>query len=265
MVSGIHSESWKVFPANKEGIPYIYTPIHLPTHPFIFISMHSPTLTHLSIHSSFYSFTQKFLLPSTPPPVSPLFTVHLFPLPFFPFTHPLIHPFFFLSTYSSIYSFFHSPTHSSTHPSNDLCLLLFICLPILSLSWARCMSKRRDEENNLRVWKPRLSVNTTLTSISLLSSEKMSRTCCLPSPTLMTISFCAGSEVRAELGELSLMGQREGPNPNCSRISHGSQDPITPSCSTHLGLGAGESGKKGPTLVPSIAPTALGPGPGLGN
>lgn len=118
MVSGIHSESWKVFPANKEGIPYIYTPIHLPTHPFIFISMHSPTLTLLSIHSSFYSFTQKFFLPSTPPPVSPLCS----PFIYFPFlffhspTHLSIHSSFYPLTHPSILSSIHLPIHPPTHP-----------------------------------------------------------------------------------------------------------------------------------------------------
>lgn len=50
-------------------------------------------------------------------------------------------------------------------------------------------------------------MKTTLTSISLPSFEKISRMCCPPCPTLMIISFCVGSEVRAEVGELRVREQ----------------------------------------------------------
>ena len=36
----------------------------------------------------------------------------------------------------------------------------------------------------------------------------MSRTCCPPCPTLMTISFSAGSEVRADVGEVRARGSK---------------------------------------------------------
>uniref|UniRef100_A0A5F9DVM5 SEC14 like lipid binding 3 n=1 Tax=Oryctolagus cuniculus TaxID=9986 RepID=A0A5F9DVM5_RABIT len=66
--------------------------------------------------------------------------------------------------------------------------------------------------------------------LSSPSSEKTSRTCCPPCPTLMTTSFCAGSEVRAGRGEVDMTGQQEGPRPNGFRTTRGSQDPATASC-----------------------------------
>lgn len=87
----------------------------------------------------------------------------------------------------------------------------------------------------------------------------MSRTCCLPCPTLTTISFCAGSEVRAEMGKLKVRGQQEGPGPKCSRTTNGSQAPATSPCSTCSGPAEGRGrGRMFPPRppVPSIAPTA---------
>lgn len=58
-------------------------------------------------------------------------------------------------------------------------------------------------------------------------------------------------------------GQREGPGPNCFRRTHGSQDPITPSCFTCSDPGEGRvQGRKvlPRPPVPCIAPHTPGPG-----
>ncbi|MBV96443.1 SEC14-like protein 3, partial [Eschrichtius robustus] len=69
----------------------------------------------------------------------------------------------------------------------------------LSPKQAETLAKTALEEKEARRKQslslgPRLSVKTSSINVSLPSSEKMSRMCCLPCPTQMTVSFCAGSE-----------------------------------------------------------------------
>lgn len=47
----------------------------------------------------------------------------------------------------------------------------------------------------------------------------MCRTCCPPCPILMTISFCAGSEVRAEVGEIRVRSSERGLVPTAQNNS----------------------------------------------
>lgn len=140
--------------------------------------------------------------------------------------------------------------------------LPLLCPPTLPSSWAGSMWKRRAESGG-----PRLSVKTILTRFSLPSSEKTSRTCCPPCPTLMTISFCAGSEVRAEAGK------QEGPGSKGSRTVHGPQAETHPPAPQAQVQGRAGAREKGPSQAPRPPapppptphpPAAPRPGPGPG-
>lgn len=228
--------------AHGKNYGYLHTPIHLPTsHPLIYPFFH-PTLhpTHPSIHPPCSLFTHQSLLSllnylSLIPSIDFSFLL-------FPSTHPLLYSFFFLFIYlASILTCIHLPIYPYIHP-----MIRLSFYPSAHPSFHHyapdCMCKRRDDENNYWVWRQRLSAEATLTSISLPSSEKMCRMCCLPCPILMTISFCAGSEVRAEVGGWGadqVEGQQEGPCPNCSTTTHGSQNPAMPSHFICSGPGEG--------------------------
>lgn len=136
------------------------------------------------------------LLLSVHTPISPSSTRTFTDLSFLRFpTCPPTHPSILLPTslafpiLPSAHLLFSPPTHPSVHPP-----------PSSHHCGPGCMSQRKDDGDSPWVWRQRPKRKVPPASISLSSSEKMSRMCCLPCPTLMTISFCAGSEVRAEVG-----------------------------------------------------------------
>lgn len=106
-------------PTDKGEIQYTRTPIHLPTHPFILpspipVDIYLSLLLsiHPQISPSFYSPTH-LSSPSTHSLISPFFPIH-------PPTHPSILSIHLLTRLTFL---------PFTYPSNELCLLLFICPP----------------------------------------------------------------------------------------------------------------------------------------
>lgn len=211
--------------------------------------------TQLPTNPPIYPFLHSSSLPPHPmisPPLSThapsLLSIHWFPLHFVPSIHPPIHS----SIYSPISPSIHLPIPPPTHlPS-----------PQARLHWKRRKETGKEKKISLSL-SSRLSVNTSSTSISLPSSEKMSRMCCPPCPTRMTISFCAGSEVRADVGEVRARGSKRDLVPTAPGGPMARR--IRPH---HLASPSGpEEGRGQERKVPSKAPGALHspascPGPG---
>ena len=191
--------------------------------------------THQPPHLSF----PLLLLPPAPPndlsssvhsrPISPV--PSLVSSSFCPI-HPPTHPFFYLL----IHLTFPSPPHPSAHPSS------------ITAGQTALEEKERNWKKKKSITESELKAQCEHLFNQHLSSQFRENVQdvlpALPNPDDYFLLRWLRGEGRRGGGQGE--GQQEGPGTNCSRRTHGSQDPTTSSCFTFRSRRGEGTGKEGP-------------------